>query len=74
MFVHTPYARYVSVFVYSYSEHRITRGVAGFWTEQQKLFHVSVNEVPFKIVNGDAGVEIIDALSSEILGKPIANL
>lgn len=50
------------------SEHRITRGFAGFWTEQRKLIHLSSNEVPFKISNGDASVEIIDALSSEILG------
>lgn len=54
--------------VYFDSEHRITRGLAGFWTEQRKLIHTSSNEVPFKIVNGDVGVEIIDALSSEILG------
>lgn len=57
-----------------HSEHRITRGVAGFWTEQRKLFHVSSSEVPFKIVNGDVGVEIVDALSSEILGESTTNL
>lgn len=53
------------------SEHRIARGFAGFWTEQRKLIHSSSNEVPFKIVNGDTGVEIIDALSAEILGKNV---
>lgn len=52
-----------------FSEHRITRGFAGFWTEHKKLFHVSPNEVPFKIVNGDIGIEISDALSAEILGN-----
>lgn len=51
------------------SEHRVTRGFAGFWTEQRKLIHTSSNEVPFKLVNGDVGVEVIDALSSEILGS-----
>jgi len=49
------------------SEHRIARGFAGFWTEQRKLIHVSSNEVPFTITNGNVGVEIIDGLASEIL-------
>ncbi|KAG4078824.1 hypothetical protein HA402_015414 [Bradysia odoriphaga] len=49
------------------SEHRIARGFAGFWTEQRKLIHVSSNEVPFTINNGNVGVEIIDGLGSEIL-------
>lgn len=53
----------------SCSEHRIARGFAGFWTEQRKLIHVSSNEVPFTIDNGNVGVEIIDGLGSEILGS-----
>lgn len=55
-------------FVLNFSEHRITRGFAGFWTENRKLFHVSSSEVPFKITNKDVGIEIIDPLASEILG------
>lgn len=51
-----------------FSEHRITRGFAGFWTENRRLFHVTSSEVPFQITNKDVGVEIIDALSAEILG------
>lgn len=51
------------------SEHRIARGFAGFWTEQRKLIHISTNEVPFEITNGSFGVEIIDPLSAELLGK-----
>lgn len=53
---------------YLCSEHRITRGFAGFWTENCKLFHISSSEVPFQIASKDVGVEIIDALSAEILG------
>ncbi|KAJ6644431.1 Mitochondrial E3 ubiquitin protein ligase 1 [Pseudolycoriella hygida] len=49
------------------SEHRITRGFAGFWTEQRKLIHVSSNEVPFTISNGNVGVEIVDGLGAELL-------
>lgn len=61
---------YVCIFsCVSYREHRITRGCAGFWTEHRKLIHSSSSEVPFKITNGDVGVEVIDALSSEILGS-----
>lgn len=51
-----------------FSEHRITRGFAGFWTEQRKLFHVSSSEVPFQITNKDVGIEILDPLSADILG------
>lgn len=50
------------------SEHRVARGFAGMWTEQRKLIHMSSNEVPFTISNGNIGVEIIDGLSSELLG------
>ncbi|XP_055317997.1 mitochondrial E3 ubiquitin protein ligase 1 [Sitodiplosis mosellana] len=53
------------------NEHRITRGFAGFWTENRKLFHVSSSEVPFKVTNKDVGIEIIDALSAEILDLDI---
>lgn len=49
------------------SEHRVARGFAGFWTEQRKLIHVASNEIPFKIVNGNNGVEIIDGLEAAIL-------
>lgn len=51
------------------SEHRITRGFAGFWTENRKLFHVSSSEVPFQVTNKDIGIEVIDPLSAEILGS-----
>lgn len=55
--------------VFDCSEHRITRGFAGFWTENRKLCHVSSSEVPFKIVNKDIGIEVMDPLTAEILGK-----
>lgn len=55
-----------------FSEHRITRGFAGFWTENRKLFHISSSEVPFQITNKDVGIEIIDPLTAEILGKLVA--
>ncbi|XP_055603569.1 mitochondrial E3 ubiquitin protein ligase 1 [Uranotaenia lowii] len=49
------------------NEHCVARGFYGFWAEQRKTIHVSCNEVPFKLVNGKFGVEIIDGLSSEFL-------
>lgn len=48
-------------------EHRVARGLAGFWAEQLKPIHTSCNEVPFRLANGKIGVEIIDGLSAEIL-------
>lgn len=53
---------------YTLSEHRISRGFAGFWKENRKLFYVSTSEVPFLITNKDVGIEIIDPLSADILG------
>lgn len=53
-----------------YSEHRVARGFVGMWVEQQKLIHVSTNDVPFTLSNGNSvKIEIIDALSSELLGE-----
>lgn len=53
------------------SEHRVARGFAGFWSEQRKLIHVSSNEMPFELRNNDAGVEIIDALSADVLDMDV---
>lgn len=52
-----------------YSEHRITRGAAGYWREDRKLFHKSSSEVPFQITNKSVGIEIIEPLTADILGK-----
>lgn len=49
------------------NEHRVARGLYGFWAEQQKLIHVSSNEVPFQLASGKLGVEVVDGLSGEIL-------
>lgn len=53
------------------SEHRVARGFAGFWTEQRRIIHVSSNEMPFQLKNGDYGVEIADGLSAEILDMDV---
>ncbi|XP_037933704.1 mitochondrial E3 ubiquitin protein ligase 1 [Teleopsis dalmanni] len=53
------------------NEHRVARGFAGFWTEQRKLIHVSSNEMPFELVNNDAAVEVVDALTAPILDMDI---
>ncbi|XP_036336409.1 mitochondrial E3 ubiquitin protein ligase 1 [Rhagoletis pomonella] len=53
------------------SEHRVTRGFAGFWTEQRKLIHVSSNEMPFELRNNESSVEIIDALSAAVLDMDV---
>lgn len=53
------------------SEHRVARGFVGMWVEQQKQIHESANEVPFSLTNNEGvNVEIIDALSAQILGLP----
>lgn len=49
------------------SEHRVARGFAGFWTEQRKLIHQSINEIPFSLNNGPYKVEVDNALSADIL-------
>lgn len=54
-----------------YSEHRLTRGAAGYWCENRKLFHESWSEVPFKITNKDVGIEIIEPLTADILGENV---
>lgn len=48
-------------------EHRISKGLAGFWTEHSKLMHMSTNEVPFYLENEGARVEVLDAFSANIL-------
>lgn len=54
---------------YFYSEHRVTRDAAGYWNENRKLFHKSWSEVPFKLSNKGVGIEIIEPLTADILGK-----
>lgn len=39
----------------------------GFWQEEKQIIHASSNEVPFRIVNGKHGVEIVNGLSAELL-------
>lgn len=48
-------------------EHRISKGIAGFWTEHSKLMHMSTNEVPFSLQNEGGKVEVLDAFSSHVL-------
>lgn len=48
-------------------EHRISKGIAGFWTEHSKLLHMSTNEVPFYLQNEGGKVEVCDAFSSHVL-------
>ncbi|XP_068156928.1 mitochondrial E3 ubiquitin protein ligase 1-like [Drosophila tropicalis] len=49
------------------TEHRFTRGFAGFWTDNLKVLHESSNLVPFDLRNQAHGVEIVDALRAEVL-------
>ncbi|XP_050098728.1 mitochondrial E3 ubiquitin protein ligase 1 [Anopheles aquasalis] len=49
------------------TEHRVARAVMGFWQEEKQIIHASSNEVPFRIVNGKHGVEIVNGLSAELL-------
>ncbi|XP_064552480.1 mitochondrial E3 ubiquitin protein ligase 1 [Drosophila montana] len=48
-------------------EHRVMRAFAGFWAEQRKMLHESINEMPFELTNQQHGVEIIDAMSAAVL-------
>ncbi|XP_023166671.1 mitochondrial E3 ubiquitin protein ligase 1 [Drosophila hydei] len=48
-------------------EHRVMRAFAGFWAEQRKMLHESINEMPFELRNQSHGVEIIDAMSAAVL-------
>lgn len=48
-------------------EHRISKGIAGFWTEHSKLLHMSCNEVPFCLENEGGKIEVLDAFSSHVL-------
>lgn len=52
-------------------EHRISKGIAGFWTEHSKLMHMSTNEVPFCLENEGGKVEVLDAFSSHILDMDV---
>ncbi|XP_052862669.1 mitochondrial E3 ubiquitin protein ligase 1 [Anopheles cruzii] len=49
------------------TEHRVARAVFGFWQEEKQIIHVSSNEIPFRLVNGKHGVEIVNGLSAELL-------
>lgn len=48
-------------------EHRVMRAFAGFWAEQRKMIHESINEMPFELRNHEHGVEIVDAMSAAVL-------
>ncbi|KFB47152.1 AGAP005955-PA-like protein [Anopheles sinensis] len=49
------------------TEHRVARAMFGFWQQEKQIIHVSANEIPFKLVNGKYGVEIVNGLSAELL-------
>uniref|UniRef100_A0A182J2Y4 RING-type E3 ubiquitin transferase n=1 Tax=Anopheles atroparvus TaxID=41427 RepID=A0A182J2Y4_ANOAO len=49
------------------TEHRVARAMFGFWQEEKQVIHVSANEIPFMLVNGKYGVEIVNGLSAEML-------
>lgn len=48
-------------------EHRVSKGMAGFWMEDTKMLRTAANDIPFCIKSPDASVEILDALSAKIL-------
>lgn len=50
------------------NEHSVARAFGGYWTEHSKTIHVSHNSVPFMLTNKTVEVEIIEALSAEIIG------
>lgn len=45
----------------------MARGFAGFWTEQRRLIHKSINEIPFSLTNGPYKVDVDNALRADIL-------
>lgn len=48
-------------------EHRVSKGISGFWTEHSSMMHMSTNEVPFYIQNDGGSLEVLDAFSSHVL-------
>lgn len=54
-----------------YSEHRLIRDTIGYWNEDRRLFHKSWSEVPFEMTNKGVGIEIIEPLTADILGKKV---
>lgn len=48
-------------------EHAIARNASGFWADQKNVIHVSHNVVPFILARGNIKIEILDAVSAELL-------
>ncbi|XP_008548890.1 mitochondrial E3 ubiquitin protein ligase 1 [Microplitis demolitor] len=52
-------------------EHVVARTTAGFWSDQERTMQEVYNAVPFALQNGSHKVEVIDALSAEILDMDV---
>lgn len=48
-------------------EHAMARNASGFWADQKSVIHVSHNVVPFILGRGNIKIEILDAVSAELL-------
>ncbi|XP_022127953.2 mitochondrial E3 ubiquitin protein ligase 1 [Pieris rapae] len=48
-------------------EHVIARTSAGFWSDQTRTIHEFCNSTPFVLTNGKYSIEVVDALSAELL-------
>lgn len=50
-------------------EHAVIRAFGGYWTEQTKAIHTINQSIPFKLTNETVEIEIIEAISAEIIGE-----
>ncbi|XP_017070634.1 mitochondrial E3 ubiquitin protein ligase 1-like [Drosophila eugracilis] len=48
-------------------EHKIAKGISGFWQQKHQLLQESANEMPFELRNQEHSVQIVDALKASIL-------
>lgn len=55
----------------SIKEHVVARTTAGFWSNQERTMQKVYNTVPFVLQNGRYKVEVLDALSADILDMDV---
>ncbi|KAK2585050.1 hypothetical protein KPH14_008570 [Odynerus spinipes] len=55
----------------SIKEHVVARTTAGFWSNQEHTMQKVCNSVPFVLQNGRYKVEVLDALSADILDMDV---
>lgn len=52
-------------------EHVVARTPAGFWSDQARTVHEVFNSMPFVLSNGKIDIEVVDALSADLLDMDV---